>query len=983
MAGEGGNCRIDYTGDYESRFHGYHDLMRFKIRDILLVSSLYDAFTLEEDGGLSEQIYGEYQDLDLSSPPRVIRVSSGAGALKELERRQYDLVITMARISDMEPFEFGRKAKAIQEDIPVILLITDASDLPVFHKPGVKNGVDKVFFWSGDSKLFMAITKYVEDTVNAASDTEAGMVRVIIIVENSARYYSLFLPIIYTEIMRQTTTLVAEGLNEHEKLLRRRARPKILLAETYEEAVELYERYKDYIQGIITDVKYPRGGKDEEEAGFQFVTTLDPGVPVLVQSSHMEHKDKAEALCLPFIYKYSETLPHDLRRFLTTHLGFGEFVFKLPGGKEVGRAYNMAEFVEMVKNVPAESLRYHALQNHFSNWLMARGESALALRVKPKKVSDFSSDEDMRQKFLTALRESRHEKQLGVITDFNQQKFEFDGTVTKYGGGSLGGKGRGIAFLNSLIHQSDIASHIPTCKVKVPDTLVIATEEFDRFISENGLDDIIKENLTDAEITRRFLNGTISPEMENALRVYLAYVRAPVAVRSSSLLEDSQNQPFAGIYSTYLIPNNHPDIDVRLAQLVEAVKLVYASAFYRSARAYIQTTVHTSGEEKMAVVIQKLVGQPHGDRFYPMFSGVAQSYNFYPVAPLKREDGITSIALGLGKIVVEGGNVISFSPEHPNVIPGFSAVDEILKNSQHYFYALDMARQEFDLTRGEDETLLTLEVPEAEKDGMLELIASTYDANDNRLRDGVSDKGPLVITFSGILKYNMLPLNTILKELLDLGLKGMGRPVELEFAGCMGEEGPEFYILQIRPLVTMRERKHVSVGEHDPDKAFIYSGKALGNGVLEDIWDVIYVPPETFDKTMTREMSVEIGELNKELDGRPYLLIGAGRWGTRDRFLGIPVEWDQISSARAMVEYSTEDFRIDPSHGTHFFHNITSLGIAYFTIPYGRSNGHIDWDWLKSRPTTSEKKYVRHVQLSQPLTVKVDGRTGKGVVLKG
>jgi hypothetical protein len=577
---------------------------------------------------------------------------------------------------------------------------------------------------------------------------------------------------------------------------------------------------------------------------------------------------------------------------------------------------------------------------------------------------------------------SRQEKRLGVITDFSKENFEFQETFTRLGGGSLGGKGRGLAFLAVLLNRSSIRNGFQDSRVRLPDTLVIGTDVFDRFMKENALHEIANGDLSDDEISRQFINAAIPQYIRESLADYLSHVNHPLAVRSSSLLEDSQNQPFAGIYSTYMLPNNCDDEDLRLDQLCQAIKLVYASTYSRRAKAYIQTTLHKA-EEKMAVIIQKVVGQKFDSGFYPIYSGVGQSYNFYPVTPLKREEGIVTVALGLGKTVMDGGNALSFSPSHPNVIPGLTTPEEIFQNTQNYFYSLDINNTCFDLSEGEETTLNKLDISQALDDGTLAFLASTYDLEDNRLRDTVDAKGPKVITFAGIRKYNMLPLTNIIRELLVVGEKGMGRPVEIEFAGTIGDDGtPEFHVLQIRPLVTLKERRQVVIEESEIKDAIICTQKVLGNGILEGLKDVVLVPPETFDSTKTLEIAREVGEINRELEGTPYILIGPGRWGTRDRWLGIPVDWEMISWVRTIVEVSLENFQIDPSHGTHFFHNITSLGIMYFTVPYGKESAFINWDELKDIEPNITKKYVRHLKLPFTLNVKVDGRSGSGIISK-
>lgn len=972
-----------YDADYRPAFVDFYYLMKWKVTKILLVSSLYDAFTLEEEGLLTEQISGEYRDLALSSPPQVVRVPSGEQALRELKQGRYDLVITMSQIADLDPCEFCRRAKDVQHGIPVVLLATDPDEATMFLAGAERKGLDKVFYWTGDATLFLAITKYVEDKANIVADTVHEMVKAILVIEDSPMDYSTFLPILYTEIMKQTQALIAEGLNEQEKWFRKKARPKVLMAETFEEAESLYNTYRKHLLGIITDVTYPRGDRLEDAAGFQFIEeVVSDDIPVLIQSRHPEHRKRADELNIPFRHKDADTLPQSIGDFLKTHLGFGDFVFKMPDGTQVERVSDIREFVDVIQKVPLESIRHHGIRNDFSRWLMARGEITLARELKPKKVSDFRDDTEVREYLISAIRKSRQEKRAGIITDFFQENFEFEETFTRLGGGSLGGKGRGLAFLSLLLHQSDIRSRFEHCTVRLPDTLVLGTDIFDTFMTEHGLYEHLGHDLSDADLAHHFLKVRLPEDIRDCLSVFLSHIREPLAVRSSSLLEDSQSQPFAGVYATYMLPNNNPAEDLRLDQLCRAIKLVYASTFSSKAKAYMQTAL-PGAEEKMAVIIQKLVGRQYDGRFYPVYSGVGQSYNFYPVSPIKREDGIVCAALGLGRIVVEGGQVLSFSPAHPSVLPGLSSPEEIVESTQTYFFSLDLDNTDFDLTQGEESTLKTLEIAAAETDGTLGYVASTYDADDNRLRDGAAGPGPKVITFAGIRKYNVLPLASIIKELLAVGEQGMGRPVEIEFAGTLGTDGgPEFYVLQIRPLVTLRERQQVVIEEADMKSALVFSDKALGNGALDGICDVVLVQPDTFDAARTVEIAGEVSEFNKQLDGVPYILIGPGRWGTRDRFAGIPVQWHQISWARTIVEASLKSFRVAPSHGTHFFHNITSLGVMYLTVPYGSERAFMNWDELRKLPVVATKKYVRHLRLRSPVVVKVDGQSGKGVVFR-
>jgi hypothetical protein len=977
----GGTCLTD---ENVPPIAGQLELMKHRVQNILLVSSLYDAFILEEDGLLADQISGKYRELALTtSPPIVTRVETCEEALNELRQKHYDMIVTMPRIVDQEPFEFGRDAKKIQKGVPVILLLTDTAEIPIYHKPGQHDDIDKVFYWNGDSSLMFAITKFVEDLMNTERDTRNNFIRVLLIVEDSPRYYSIFLPIVYREIMMQTHALITEGLNEQMKGFRKMARPKIILAETYEEAMVMYHRYRENILGVITDVTYDLHGHPEDEAGFKLVEEIDDGIPVLIHSSNEAHETKANELGIPFIGKQSDRLLHDLSNFFKRYLGFGDFVFRNQAGEVLGRAATMTEFLQLLDSVPGESIRYHSAANHFSNWLMARGEIDVALKLRPRKVSDFKNDEEMRANLRVSFRELDRAQRRGIITDFSQQNFDAEETFTRLGGGSLGGKGRGLAFLFALFAQKRIDIMLPNCRTRIPDTLVIGTEMFDRFMEENNVIATLGTDMPDEDIKSIFLKCRIPGDLCQSLSKYLEHLREPLAVRSSSLLEDSQNQPFAGIYSTYMLPNNSQDDDIRLQQLCDAIRLVYASVFFKSARAYIQSTVHTSEEEKMAIVLQKMVGNVYGERFYPVLSGVAQSYNFYPVEPLKREDGIVSVALGLGNIVVDGGKVLSVSPNHPDNVLGFSTPEQVMQNSQNQFFVLDMGKGSQDLKLGEHTTLLSLPISDAEPDGTLDYVASTYDINDSRLMDGAAGHGPKLITFAGVLKYNMLPMLNVIKPLLDIGARGMGGHVEMEFALMFDTSGnPEFYVVQIRPLTSLKERIRVTIDQSAIDEALVFSDRAMGNGNLEGIRDVVFISPERFDNTQTVEIAGEVDAVNATLKGVPYLLIGPGRWGTRDRFLGIPVTWDNISYARAMIEIELDDFRIDPSQGTHFFHNITSLGIMYFSVHHGGKRNIIKWDWLDNASPEFQGKYVTHVRLPYELTIKVDGRTGSGIIMK-
>jgi hypothetical protein len=999
-------------GEHRQLSRLFYSLMKFRVQEILLVSSLYDAFIIEEEGLISELLIGQYRHNLLSSPPRVTRVNSGHMAMKKLKERKFDLVITMSRNIGTNPYTFGRKMKKIHPELPVILLATDAADVRLVARNRGTEGIDKAFFWTGDPTLFLAIIKYVEDRINAPNDTANGNVRVIVMVEDSIRYYSMFLPIFYTEIVRQTRRTLSENLNEMQRLVTQRARPKILLAETFEEGMELFDRYLDYVLGVITDVRFERNGEADPDAGYEFsreIRKRSKYIPILMQSSELGNRAKAEAAGTYFLHKNSPSLLQDFRHFLLNHLGFGDFIFCRPKKRatrrketaprgleavhdktiEIARASSMQEFVQTVRTVPLESIRFHAERNHFSNWLFARCEFKSALKMRPRKVEDFTDLNEARQFLLEVFNEGRREKQRAAITEFSRQRFEFDASFTRLTGDSLGGKGRGIAFIRALLARSGLESRYKGIRITVPSTVVLGTLEFERFLFENKILEYIKDRQPDdREVARIFLKSRINRELRDKLSRILDHFRTPLAIRSSGLLEDSHDFPYAGVYRTYMLPNNHGHKSVRLRQLCRAIKLVYASTYYREARSYIESTSSKIEEEKMAVIIQEVVGHDCGGRYYPTFSGVVQSNNFYPVSRQKPEDGIASLAVGLGMSVVGGERVIRFSPRQPDIIPEFSSVDGTLANSQTRLYVLDTSRSDFELSEQEDITLRRIDIADIRDDGSLDLVAGTYDAEDGTIRDGMTGAGPPVVNFAGILKYDAFPLCAILQDLIDIGREGMGCPVELEFAVDLHPESPKsprLAVLQIRPLDPSYELGEVTLEKtNGSKKVLIRSGKALGNGISDSIRDIVYVRPETFDPAKTTEIAEEVAKMNASLtrSSSPYILIGPGRWGTQDRWLGVPVRWSQISGVRVMVETASEDFNIEPSQGTHFFQNIVARGIGYIYVGVGSKTDIVDWEWISGLKTRRELRYVRHVRLPAPLTVKLDGRLGQALVLK-
>jgi hypothetical protein len=982
------NVRLSKS-DYEPQFGIFRELMKFRVREILLVSSFYDAFVLEEDGGLSERIFSEYIDLNLRFIPRVHRVSTAKEALRALEAEHFDLVITMTRISTMNVNQFGKKVKELRPGMPVILLTYEWLEVDLLIKLRETRAIDRVFYWTGDTRILLAIIKYIEDSMNIDNDIKQG-VHAILVIEDSPRFYSLFLPIIYTEIMTQTRALISEGVNDLHRLLRMRARPKILLAETYEEGNHLYNKYKQNLLGVISDIRFPRNGKIDRTAGFTFAARVKddiPDLPFLLQSSNLENREIALSLGLDFLHKNSDNLLYDLHRFILSNFGFGDFVFKDAGGREVARARNLQEFERVIQYVPVDSIEYHATRNHISRWLRARTEFACAHNLRPRKVSDFSDIEELRNFIKLEIQKLINRNQMGVIGDFGKSQFDSRNAFIKLGSGSLGGKARGIAFLNTLLAQTNLDEIFDDVDIRTPHTFVICSGVFEEFVKFNNLQEFAISVSDNEAIAEKFLEAKLSANTLNHLHTLLEQVKYPVAVRSSSLLEDSQSLPFAGLYSTYMLPNNHPDIQVRLQQLSGAVKLVFASVFYKSPKEYVKNTNFRIEEEKMAVIIQEVVGQVVNNRIYPVVSGVAQSYNYYPFSHMEPEDGVVELALGLGVTIADGGQTYRFSPRYPEMNPPYSSAAEFMEKSQSFFYALDLSRAGMKIDRDEKFSLTKLPLVEAERDGMLFFVASTFSGEDNAIKDTISIVGPRVITFANLLKYKVFPLAEIVGELLKIGRESFGSHVEVEFALDLSKDKtrkPEFYLLQIRPMVTGRESVEISMEETKPEDIVLMSAHAMGNGVFSDLYDLVYVDPDSFDRSKTRQIAYEIGEINNLFikEDRRYILIGFGRWGTSDPWLGIPVKWHQMSRARILIESNLVNFNVEPSLGSHFFHNLTSLGLGYFHIAKTTDKEFILWDWIKKQKFINQTGYVRHIRFSHPFEVKINARNSSGIVLK-
>jgi len=977
---------------YGTRFQGFQNLMRRRIRDILLVSSLYDLYQFEEDGRFDELISNEYQSLNLTHSPVVTHVSSGTEALVlAQEERRFDLILTTLHVEDMTAVRLAQRAREAGIEIPIVLLAYDNKELRDLKVLNYTAAFDRVFIWQGDYRLIVSIIKHLEDSMNADHDIRLVGVQAILFIEDNISHYSTLLPIIYTELLSQARRLLSEGINISHKFLRTAARPKILLCQTYEEAWNYFKTYKEHILGIISDIDFPCEGRPDHGAGIKFAKAArseNPELPIMLQSLTSDFEAEAKALNLSFMTKDLPDPARRLRRFMIEYFSFGDFIFRTPEGHEVGRASDLASLREQLQVVPEESIRFHAERNHFSNWLKARTEFWLAHRVRPRKVSDFPTIQELRNDIIISLGAYRRHQQRGIIAEFKKDTFDPETSFTRIGGGALGGKAKGLGFLNTLINNYDVRQKYDGVQIAIPSAVVLGTELFDRFLDENNLRKFALESNDDVDITGRFLDKGIFPEnLLGDLAAFLDLTRGPLAVRSSSLLEDSQYHPFAGVYETYMIPNSHPDPFVRLGQLVTAIKRVYASTFYQCTKDYFKVTDYHLEEEKMAVIIQRMVGAQHGTRFYPDFSGVAKSYNFYPVSPQKPLDGIVSVALGLGKTIVDGGLTVRFCPKYPNHLLQHFSTSEALRNNQSEFYALDLTARPTQAAETSDMLVKNFGLSEAEEDGTLNYVASTYSRENDALYDGISREGFRVVSFAPILRNKLLPLPQILTLLMDMGSWGMGSPIEMEFAVTMSvqpEQRKEFALLQLRPLGLSKETDPLEIEDVAHDRLVCSSSQVLGHGVSPGIHDIVFVDVERFDRAKSHDAAHEVMQFNEKLlaQKRPYLLIGVGRWGSLDPWLGIPVRWDQISGAKVIVEAGFKDMEVDPSQGSHFFHNITSFRISYFTVNSVNQDGFVDWEWLRTIPVVEEKKFVRHIRLTNPVVAKVDGPQNKGIILK-
>lgn len=970
----------------------FTNLMKKRIYQVLLISSVYDAFMLEEDGRIDEQIFHEYTSLNLRYPPQFIKATNEQEALNILSTEKIDLVISMLSAEKQSTFELTDLIKDKYPEIPIVMLTPFSREVSLKIEKLDLRSIDYIFSWLGNADILLAIIKLIEDRMNVDNDVDEVGVQTIILVEDNIRFYSSYLPIVYKIIFKQSKLFINEGLNEHQRMMRLRGRPKVLLATNYEDALNFYNKYKKNLLGVISDITYPRNGKPDKNAGFDLSTIIkrdNPYTPVLLQSSECINLKKAKELRVGFLDKNSKTLTFDLREFIKEYFAFGDFVFKDPIlGITVCRAADLSDLQEKIFDLPASSLRYHIQRNHFSKWLRARALFPLAELFRYFKSDDFEDLNEIRSFIYNAISQFRITKARGVISQFNRKTFDKYFSITRIGQGSIGGKARGLAFLDSLIKRNNLYTYYQGVEISIPKTVVVGTDIFDEFMDLNGLYPIaLSGNKSDEEILQAFLDAKLPDFVREDIFKIASSVESPLAIRSSSLLEDSHYQPFAGIYNTYMIPLRENDPEAMYERMCTAIKGVYASAYYADSKAYMEATSNVIDEEKMAIVIQEVVGSVYGHRYYPTISGVGRSIDYYPLEPGVPEDGTVSLAFGLGKYVVDGGLSLRFCPRYPKNILQTSTPEMALRETQKYFFALDLSNHEFEIKPNDGAGLLKLRIKDAEEDDSIRSIASTFNMHDHIIRDGYNYPGKKLITFNNILKHDTFPLAEVLNKILKLGEEEMGNPVEIEFAidlNIAKGEKVSLKLLQIRPVASKDESVNIEEKEIEKADTLLVSKSALGNGIIDDIFDIVYIRPHNFDASKTKEFVEYIEALNKVFveQEKNYILVGPGRWGSSDPWLGIPVSWSQISAARLIVESGLEDYRIDPSQGTHFFQNLTSFRVGYFTINPFIGDGVYDVDFLEKQPAIFENEMVRHIRFDKHLTIKIDGKKNLGVVLK-
>ncbi|MGW8267020.1 MAG: DUF5752 family protein [Longimicrobiales bacterium] len=983
--------QFGFSEGYEGRTGSLQDLMRHRVQNILFVSSLYESFIMAEDGQLNELILSKFLDMNLSQAPNLTRVSSGADALALAQEQSFDILITSLQLGDMNAVQLARRARGAGLDLPVMVLAYDHRELKEFENRYGFAGLEKVFIWQGDARILLAMVKYWEDKLNLEEDARFG-VPVLIVVEDSVRFYSSFLPVIYSEVMKLSQSVFSEGVNLYQRLLRMRARPKILLCSTYEEAWSYFNTFRYNILGVISDIQFPRerGGEVSPSAGLdlaQGIREARPDIPILLQSSNPKFRETAEKVGTGFLLKGSPVMLDEIRQYLTRHFFFGDFVFRLNTGEEVERASDLRSLLEKLETIPEECIGYHGARHDFSSWLRARGEYALAYRLRPRQVSDYPRLEDLRQDLIRSIGAYRREQSRSTVADFDPHVLSDAGGIMRIGGGSIGGKGRGLAFATRLVDQYGLEERFPGVRVFVPPAVILGTDVFNQFLDENELRNLSIRSDDEGEVALRFDQARFPWQARQQLAAFLFESSYPIAVRSSSLLEDSPYQPFAGVFETLMLPNDHPDPGVRLEELIRAIKRVYASTFSLNSKAFLKATPYRLEEEAMAVIVQKLVGRERRGIFYPDLAGVARSFNYYPIPPMTPTDGIAAVALGLGKTVVEGAPCFRFCPAYPQHNVEFSTVEDMVRNSQREFWALRVGANGNPNAWLEDGLLIRAPLDVAEEDGVLTWLGSTFSPENNAVYDGMSRPGVRLVSMAPILKHGMFPLADILKELLQVGEAGTSSPVEIEFAVNLTTprgEPKEFAFLQLRPLSANRELDEVELERLPPEDLICESPSALGHGHLDNIQDMVVVDRNRFERAHSQECAGAVARFNAELSqaGRPYILIGVGRWGSTHPWLGIPVRWADIAGAAVIVEAGFKDFRVTPSQGTHFFQNLTSLNVGYFTVNQNVGEGFVDWDWLAGQEAREEMGCVRHIRFANPVVVTMNGTVQKGVIRK-
>ena len=975
--------------DLVFRDTSFANLMNKRIYNVLLIATKYDAFMLEDDGRVDEQIFNEYTSLSLRYPPRFTQVTTEEEALAELKDRNFELIICMPNMDNRDIFAAAKEIKIHYPHIPIVVLTPFSKEVSKRVANEDLSAIDYVFSWLGNSELLLAIIKLIEDKMNAPDDTKSVGVQIILLVEDSIRFYSSALPHLYKFVLEQSKEFAKEALNDHQQTLRMRGRPKIKLARTFEEAVRIFDQYKDNILGIISDMSFMHDGVKDQYAGYkfgQYVRKTGLIIPFVLESSESKNVIYAKELKASFIDKNSKSYPQDLKKKIMQRFGFGDFVILNPQTKEeIMRIHDLKDLQKKVFLIPDDSLVYHLSRNHFSRFFYSRAMFPPAEILKHVDVSDYKNMDEARQLIFNLIVEYRKMKNSGVVAIYQKERFDEYSNFARIGDGSLGGKGRGLAFIGAMIKRYPKLEQ-ENFGVKIPKTVVLCTDIFDEFMETNELYPLALSNTEDETILKYFLRASLPSRLIEDLMAFFDVIKGPIAIRSSSLLEDSHYQPFAGIYSTYMIPKLEDKYEM-LRILSDAIKAVYASVFYRDSKAYMTATSNLIDQEKMAVVLQEVIGNRYNDHFYPTISGVARSLNFYPIGNEKAEDGIANIALGLGKYIVDGGLTLRFSPCHPHNILQMSTMDFALRETQTRYYALDLKNMTENFSVDDSFNLLRLNLKDAENEGSLKYIASTFDPYDQIIRDGFYPGGRKIISFVNILQHEVFPLASTLDHILKIGQKEMGRPIEIEFAVNINPEDQTkatFYLLQIRPIVDNKEIMNEDLTLIKPEETIISSSNVLGHGIISDIKDIVYVKTENFNSSNNQLIAYDIEKLNRQFIAKDerYVLIGPGRWGSSDPWLGIPVKWPHISNAKVIVECGLENYRVDPSQGTHFFQNLTSFGVGYFTINPFKKEGWLDENYLNALPAVNETSYLRHVRLEEPAIIKMDGKHSVGVVMK-